>query len=135
MPLIEWTQELSVGVEEIDGQHKKLVNLINLLHDSMKIGKGRDVLGQVLNELADYTVYHFETEEKLLMKYMYPSYAMHKKEHNELTKRVQEIKAKFEQGDTALTVEFMGFLKDWLNNHILQDDKKYSAFLNSKGVH
>jgi hemerythrin len=135
LPLIEWTQKLSVSIEEIDKQHKQLVNLINLLYDSMKVGKGRDVLGKVLNELADYTVYHFDTEEKMLMEYMYPSYTMHKREHDNLTKQVTDIKTKFDLGDAVLTVELMIFLKDWLNNHILQADKKYSDFLNSKGVH
>lgn len=135
MPLIQWTQQLSVSVEEIDKQHKRLVNLINMLHDSMRMGKGKEVLGKVLEELTDYTVYHFESEEKLLMQNDYPSYAMHKKEHENLTKQVKEIKEKFDRGDTVITVEFMGFLRDWLNNHILQVDKKYSDFLNSKGVH
>ena len=135
MPLIEWNQELAVGIEAIDKQHKRLVNLINMLHDSMKIGKGREVLGEVLNELTDYTVYHFDTEEKLMLKYEYPSYASHKKEHEKLTDQVKEIKTKFEEGDTVLTVEFMGFLRDWLSNHIVKVDKKYSDFLNSKGVH
>lgn len=135
MSIIEWTQKLSVSVEELDRQHKKLVNLINQLHDSMRVGKGRDVLGSILNDLTDHTVYHFETEEKLLLDNMYPAYAMHKKEHNDLTRQVKEIKTKFDQGDTALTEEFMGFLKDWLNNHIMQADKKYADFLNSKGIH
>lgn len=135
MPIIEWTQKLSVSVEELDRQHKKLVNLINQLHDSMKVGKGRDVLGSILNDLTDYTVYHFEAEEKLLLENAYPSYALHKKEHDDLRSQVKEIKTKFDQGDTALTVEFMGFLKDWLNNHIMQADKKYADFLNSKGIH
>jgi hemerythrin len=135
VPLIQWTQQLSVSVEEIDKQHKRLVNLINMLHDSMRMGKGKEVLGKVLEELTDYTVYHFDSEEKLLMQYEYPSYTLHKKEHENLTKQVKEIKEQFDSGDTILTVEFMGFLKDWLNNHILQVDKKYSSFLNSKGIH
>ncbi len=93
------------------------------------------MLGSILNDLTDYTVYHFETEEKLLLQNAYPSYATHKKEHDDLARQVKEIKTRFEQGDTALTVEFMGFMKEWLNNHILQSDKKYSDFLNSKGIH
>jgi len=133
--LIQWTQELSVSIEEFDRQHKKLVNLMNLLHNSMNKGENRDVLKNFLNELADYTVYHFKSEEKLLQEHMFPLYAIHKKEHDELTKQIFAIKTSFEQGNTSLTVEFMDFLKNWLNKHILQVDKKYCDFLNSKGVH
>ncbi|HUI28946.1 MAG TPA: bacteriohemerythrin [Candidatus Acidoferrales bacterium] len=135
MQLIQWTQELSVSIEEFDRQHKKLVNLMNLLHNSMNKGENRDVLKNFLNELADYTVYHFKSEEKLLQEHMFPLYAIHKKEHDELTKQIFAIKTSFEQGNTSLTVEFMDFLKNWLNKHILQVDKKYCDFLNSKGVH
>jgi hemerythrin len=134
MPLFQWTPELSVNVKEIDTQHKKLVDLINLLHDSMKSGKGKDVMGKVLKDLTDYTVYHFGTEERLFEKYGYIEYPQHKKEHDDLTKQVLEVKSKFESGQTTMTIEVMNFLKDWLNNHIKHSDKKYSAFLNSRGV-
>ena len=134
MPLFQWTPELSVNVKEINNQHKQLVNLINLLHDSMKSGKGKDVMGKVLNDLTDYTVYHFGTEERLFQKYGYIEYPQHKKEHDDLTKQVLDVKSKFEAGQTTVTIEVMNFLKDWLNNHIKHSDKKYSAFLNSKGV-
>lgn len=134
MPLFQWTPDLSVNIKEIDTQHKKLIDLINLLHDSMKTGKGKDVMGKVLKELTDYTVYHFNTEEKLFEKHGYPEYLQHKRMHDDLTKQVKDIKSRFEAGQVTITVEVMSFLKDWLNNHIRQSDKKYSAFLNSKGV-
>ena len=69
MPLIAWDQGFSVGVGSIDEQHKKLIGLLNDLHDAMRFGKGRDVLGKVLAELIDYTAYHFRTEEGLFAKY------------------------------------------------------------------
>ncbi len=134
MPLFQWSPELSVSVKEIDAQHKKLVDLINLLHDSMKSGKGKDVMGDIMKDLTDYTVYHFSTEERLFEKYGYAEFARHKKEHDDLTKQVLDIKSKFEKGQVSITIEVMNFLKDWLNHHIRQSDKKYSAFLNSKGV-
>ncbi|MCC6132451.1 MAG: hemerythrin, partial [Acidobacteria bacterium] len=57
MSLITWSDELSVGVSAFDNQHKRLVALINELHDAMSAGKGSKVLGKILSELADYTVY------------------------------------------------------------------------------
>lgn len=134
MPLFQWTPDLSVNIKEIDAQHKKLIDLINLLHDSMKAGKGKDVMGSVLKELTDYTVYHFGTEEQLFEEYAYPEYLQHKHQHTDLTNQVMDIKRRFESGQVTITIEVMSFLKDWLNNHIRQTDKKYSAFLNSKGI-
>lgn len=134
MPLFEWSPDLSVNIKEIDAQHKKLIDILNLLHDSMRTGRGKDVMGKVLKDLTDYTVYHFNTEERLFEKHGYPEYRMHKRQHDDLTEQVVEIKKKFEAGQVAITVELMTFLKNWLNDHIRQSDKKYGAFLNSKGV-
>ncbi len=134
MPLITWTSNLSVGVKQLDEQHQKLINLINSLHDAMTQGKGKEALGNILNELINYTVYHFGTEENLFQKYGYMGYASHKQEHDKLTQQAKEIKTKFDSGEPVLTIEVMNFLRDWLNNHIVGTDKKYGPFLNSKGV-
>jgi len=66
MPLFPWSDDLSVKVTLIDDQHKKLIALINSLHDAMRAGEGKQVLEKTLKELADYTVYHFQTEEKYM---------------------------------------------------------------------
>ncbi len=134
MALMTWEQKFSVNIKEIDGQHQKLFELINNLHDAMKTGRGKDALGGVLSELVDYTVYHFSTEEKLFQKYGYSEYSQHKKAHDTLTKQVLELNDKLKRGDVIITIEVMNFLKDWLNSHILSTDKKYSTFLNNKGV-
>ncbi len=72
-----WGPKLILGIEEIDGQHKKLVSLINQLHKAMKLKKGSQNSGKILNSLADYTVYHFGYEEDLFEKYSYPGTAEH----------------------------------------------------------
>ncbi len=59
---LEWNENLSVGVPSIDEQHKALLALLNELFDSTQAGRGQAVLGKVLKELADYTVYHFKYE-------------------------------------------------------------------------
>jgi hemerythrin len=135
MDFIKWKAEYSVNVEVIDDQHKKLIGLINQMADAMSIGRGRDVLGTVLTELVDYTVYHFKTEERLFQQYGYPEYKKHKKIHAALTAKTRELKESFDGGNRQLSVDVMLFLSNWLNNHILEVDKKYGPFLNSKGVH
>lgn len=134
MAFMNWNDTFSVNIAEVDAQHKKLLGLLNELFDAMKVGKGREVVGKVLTDLIDYTVYHFDTEEKLFKRYNYPDYLPHKKEHDELTKRATALKTDFDKGKQVVTIEVMNFLKDWLNVHILQVDKKFGPFLNSKGV-
>ncbi len=134
MALFNWNNTYSVGVQEIDKQHKVLVDLINELHDGMKLGKGKETLGEVLNELVRYTVYHFGYEEKIMETAKYSEVNLHKRAHKDLVEQVQKIKNDYEGGRTVLTMEVMTFLKDWLGNHIMGTDKKYSSHLNSKGI-
>ncbi|MDI6729156.1 MAG: bacteriohemerythrin [Thermodesulfovibrionales bacterium] len=134
MALFVWSDKYSVNINEIDSQHKKLVDMLNSLHDSMKAGKGNEVLGKTLTELIQYVGTHFATEERLLSTHGYPELNVHKSEHAKLTQKAIELQKDFQQGAPVLTVEVLGFLKDWLQNHILGTDKKYSQFLNSKGV-
>lgn len=134
MALIMWDEKLKTNVKECDEQHKKLIALVNELHDGMKAGKGKDVIGKVLNELLNYTNYHFKTEEAYMQKYNFPEFLKHKREHEDLTRQAKELKERFDRGEVAITVNVMNFLKEWLQSHILSTDKKYGPFLNDKGV-
>ena len=135
MALITWSDALSVNIKEIDTQHQRLVDLVNKLHDSMKSGKGNDILGPILSDLVRYTVSHFATEERYFQKFAYPEFQQHKKEHDDLAQKAKVLKASFEQGKQTISIEVLNFLKDWLSKHILGSDKKYSPFLIGKGLH
>lgn len=134
MALMNWSDNLSVNIKEIDEQHKKLVGMINELHEAMKQGKGSDVTGKVLAGLIQYVATHFATEEKFMKTHAYPEYLKHKAEHDALTKQAADLQNQFHEGKPVLTVELMSFLKNWLTNHILGTDKKYGPYLNGKGV-
>jgi len=134
MPLINWDDSYSVHITKIDEQHKGLVKLVNELHDAMSQGAATSVLEKVLGSLVDYTIVHFNTEEELLRSYSYPDLDKHKVEHDKLTTQVKDFQSKFREGKSTITYELMDFLSDWLINHILDSDKKYSAYLNSRGV-
>ena len=134
MPLIQWSDALSVNVKEIDLQHQKLVGMINDLNDAMREGKGKEVLGKTINELVSYAAAHFRLEEKYFDQYSYPETAAHKMEHTAFVQKVTEFKSGFDKGTLGLSMQVMGFLSDWLQKHIKGNDKKYSAFFNSKGL-
>jgi hemerythrin-like metal-binding protein len=134
MPAINWNVKYSVGIHGIDDQHKRLFELINQLSESMKSGKNTAAVGNVFLELVNYTDQHFKMEEKLFKQYGYPDSQNHIKVHNELREKAFELKAKHEAGSLVVTIQLLNFLVEWVNKHILEEDKKYSAFLTSKGV-
>jgi len=134
MALVDWKEVYVVHIDQVDTQHQKLVSLINELHDSMKLGKAKEVLSKILNDLVDYTLYHFATEEKLFDTYDYPDSGMHKQQHKELVEQVAALQKKHEAGEKVLTIDVMNFLRDWLHDHIVGSDKKFGPYLNSKGV-
>lgn len=134
MAYIQWIDEFKVNVRVIDEQHKKLIDLINELHDAMKQAQGKAILSKVFLELIHYADYHFKTEEELFEKYNYPQFAEHKLQHDGLRNSVLELKQKFESGYVTITIEVMKFLKGWIENHILNTDKSYSKFFNEQGL-
>lgn len=134
MPIIQWSDNLSVGIAEIDRQHQRLVAMINELHDAMRQGKGKDALAKIINGLITYTVTHFQAEEKYFDQYGYPDAAAHKAEHAAFKQKVGEFKAGFESGKIGLSMQVNEFLSKWLQNHINNVDKKYGPFLNAKGL-
>lgn len=132
--LFPWTDAYSVKIGIIDAQHKNLVGIVNELHQAMVSGHGKDQLGKILSSLIKYTQIHFKTEESLMESHKYPEYAAHKSEHQRLTTTVLDFQAKFQKSEVGLTIEVMNFLKDWLQKHIKESDKRYTPFLNSQGV-
>ncbi len=135
MALIEWTADLSVGIDSVDEQHKKLVNMINALNDAMLTNSSDELLGKIFTGLAAYTQKHFAYEENMFAEFGYADSEEHKRQHNELIAQVVELKEKFianPQG--TMSADLMLFLKRWLTNHIMRTDKEYAEFLISKGV-
>jgi hemerythrin len=144
MAFLEWDSRFSVRIAEIDQQHKKLIGLINRLHESMQQASGRDALetavqelsaqATVINEMVEYSSYHFSTEEKYMRQHVYPDYEKHKKEHEYFTNKVRTLKSDFDGGQAILSGQIMEFLKEWLSGHILGVDKKYEPFFQAKGL-
>ena len=133
---ILWKENLSVGVNEIDNQHKELFNRINNLLDACTRGKGSEEVKRTLNFLSDYVISHFGTEESLMVRYNYPDYTSHKEKHEKFKNEFTELKMKIEKEDTGLltTIGTNHLLIDWWLNHIGKVDKALGAFLSGKSV-
>lgn len=134
MAFINWEPKYSVNIELIDKQHKTLVDTINQLHEAMKQGKSKEVLGGILNNLIEYAKSHFNTEENFFQRFNYAEKLSHTKEHDDFAKKVVDFKKSFDNGNSMISSEVLNFLSTWIKNHILVNDKKYSEFLNSKGI-
>ena len=132
MPLIEWNDAFSVGIQKIDEQHKKFFSITNLLFDSMRGAQDRDVVGSVLKELQQYVVYHFKAEESLMKMYNYPNMNAHKQEHDGAIHIVNKLVLDYERGIHTVDIELLKFLSDWLQNHILQVDRNYIPYFQGK---
>lgn len=132
---VEWSDVLSVGIEEIDEQHRVLVGLVNQMHDAIHEKHGSAVVNEILGKLAEYTRIHFAVEESLMRILGYPDYEDHKAQHEGLLHTVVDLQQKVESGKTAIGFELMHFLKLWLTKHIMESDQKYSDHFISAGAH
>jgi hemerythrin len=132
---LQWTSDLSVGVDEIDDQHKELFQRLNNLRIAMGQGKSRAEIGKTVKFLQDYVVEHFATEERHMGRYGYPAFGAHKAEHEAFIKDFSAFKKKLENieihgGITSfLAIEMQRRLYDWLINHIGRIDKALGNYL------
>ena len=134
MAFVEWKDQMSVKVQEIDKQHQALVKLINGLFDALKEGKGNTIFEKLISDLGKYVDIHFSTEEKYFEKYGYPEKTAHILEHKKFLEKVSVFKKEFDAGKTGLSTQVLEFLRGWLLDHISGTDKKYSKFFNEKGL-
>ncbi len=134
MALLTWQDKYSVGIKQIDDQHKQLFTMINDLNDAMLVGKGKDALMPILNKLASYCISHFAVEEKLFDTHGYPETADHKEKHYKMNAKVKSLIGDVQSGKSTVSIEVMNFLKNWLDKHIMETDQKYAPYLQSKGV-
>lgn len=132
--LIEWSDELSVGIQEIDEQHKVLVGLVNDMHRAIHEHHGSDTARNILEQLGDYTRVHFAVEESLMRIFDYPGYEEHKKQHEELIAQFRASQDKVRSGTAKISFELLHFLKLWLSQHILESDKEYAPHMLNLGA-
>ena len=129
MSFYQWSESMSVGVDLIDSDHKALIGLINLLHESLSGDYNMEFLREVFDKLIAYTEIHFAREEKVMQACGFPGLSPHQDEHAEFTERVYEIRAKLQENDdTPISDELLAYLKQWLNAHILIQDMAYKPY-------
>lgn len=123
--IFPWNKNFETGVPIIDEQHQKIVQLINILASHLSSHSEESILLSVFDELADYALYHFETEEKVWHQFLPedPLEAEHKKIHGDFIAEIQQLKQAKENQSTKQEIEeVLRFLIHWLVFHILESD-------------
>ena len=131
---LQWTEDLSVGVEEIDNQHKELFDRINNLDSAMKQGRAKEEVVRLIEFLDKYVIIHFSAEEKYMTDYSYAGYALHKTKHDWFKKEFSDIRTKLDAGVITPDVIMLSnnLLITWFSNHIRSIDMMLGNFLKSK---
>ncbi len=128
---IEWTPDLSVGIEFIDNQHKELFAKIKNLVVACNEKRGQEIIIETLQFLENYTIEHFGAEESAMQKHNYPEYPSHKSQHEEFKKDIRDLKKGIDKEIDRLFVadRVSNYLVNWLVLHIRKVDKALGAFL------
>lgn len=126
---ITWTKILSVGVEEIDEDHRKLVNTFNVLNQAVADGEPPEYLAAILEELINCTVWHFSHEERLMLKHRFDGMAQHQAAHRELINAARALQAELGRTERGVAEAEIDYLERWLTEHILTVDQRLGNFL------
>ena len=134
MPFIGWNDRLLVGVAEIDDDHRCLLDMLNDLYDAIRQKRNKEMVGKLLEDLVDYTRYHFSREEGMFGA-DYAEANQHRAEQENFVAWITEMRSRFIKGSAAApSLEVVNYLRDWLFDHILGSDQRLGAYLNGVGV-
>ena len=124
MSLITWKEEFSVGVAEVDFEHRELIELINSLHSSARPGAGRDAVIESLGEIFAQIASHFALEEKMMRASLYPLFLEHKQDHETLLDELRDIMDEVEDDGEYDEAQLSTDLERWFGDHFKTHDAK-----------
>lgn len=131
MAKFEWNENIALGIQAIDDQHKALFGWVNVLNDSVKRGDGSKEVGEIIWKLITYVTEHFTEEERLMLACNYPNLVSHRREHDQFVLRLQTIQTNHIEGH-EMSEKVLDFLVDWLVCHIKGTDQSYSRFIHKQ---
>jgi hemerythrin len=131
--LMEWNEQLDIGLDEINRQHQTLLHLINELYYLLKHNSGLSSIKRVVQGLIDYTANHFKYEETLFAQIGYEQTQDHIDKHAQLVDEVLAFQKRVERGED-IGEELMSFLKNWLSQHIMREDRAYTDVFKQNGL-
>jgi hemerythrin len=133
--MLQWHEEYRVDVLRLDTQHRRLFEQANAILDAVDSGRELDEVVSLMDAMAEYARYHFGEEEGLMARHNYPEAENHRARHARLMELLAELRADVLEKGGLDSSHLLVFLKDWLVTHICSEDRRYSHFLNSRGVY
>ena len=131
--IFKWKDRFNTGIDEIDNQHKRLFEIGTELYDLASSEDGIDNYDNIvalINELKDYTVYHFNYEEERMAKAGYSEISAHKEEHQQFIDKLNETEAKdIDMNQKQVLLDMIEFIIGWVSGHIVGTDFKYKDVL------
>ena len=131
--MIKWTSEYEVKIPEIDNEHYSLFEKLNEFYQGLEDGSSKERLGQLIKGLLDYAKVHFSNEEKYMESIGFPGLDKHREEHEAFIQKASEFYDKYQSGKLILSLEVTNFIKEWITNHIKEEDKQYAIFAGTAG--
>jgi hemerythrin len=135
MAILTWNKKCSIGLKILDGQHAGLITELNELHAAMSQGRAKSGVDSQLRNLLKNALAHFSTEEEWMAATEYPALVQHRAKHSNFVRQVEEYLAQREMRDNTMRLPLLNFIRDWLTNHIQEEDREYAPWLNEHNVH
>jgi hemerythrin len=134
MQPIQWNEQFKIDVQEIDEQHKVLLDIFNQIVISVKKNNEWQATSTIVDSLIHHAYRHFATEERYMIKHQYPDLPSHIDKHLDFIKKVTTITREVNEKGPEKQKEMVAFLAKWYYDHVLVVDKKYSQYLDNKDV-
>jgi hemerythrin len=132
--LIRWKEDFNLNIKVMDQQHRKLVDMINVLYNAFMNAEDDKVIEQTLQDVMEYAFIHLRQEERYFEQCNYEDAPEHIACHQSFVQKAEEFREKYMMNSSVLTQEVLEFLRDWLTNHILHMDKKYANSFRDAGI-
>ena len=131
-----WIDNAGTGIAVFDAEHRQLNEMVIDLYDAILAGESKAALDDLFGKLAGHATDHFAHEENYMRFSGFPDSARHIEAHQQLAKALMDVPAieVRQENRSARALEVLRFLKHWLMEHILTDDRNLGAYLNSQGI-
>ena len=126
MPLLQWSPEYSVNDEELDSHHQRLFHLLNAAYENVMDSLEVDCIHSIIEELSEYTKYHFSAEEQHMRENGFVELDDHIVKHREFAFTIEKLRTRYHDSDLEVARELIVVLGEWLLGHVLKDDRRYA---------
>ncbi|AGK95451.1 bacteriohemerythrin [Clostridium pasteurianum] len=126
--MLKWKDDYLLGIDKIDEQHKELFRVAerayNLLKSNYFVDKYNKIV-EIIGKLKDYTIFHFQEEEKYMLSIKYKRFFAHKIEHDEFIEQLNKVELKdVDENQDKYILGLLEFVVKWINDHIIGQDLK-----------